>query len=73
MRDMTNFTIRYDVIRDTNITDKYTNESFKNFRYFSDHSNYDTINPCNVTLDELLTILLIEIKDRDDIIKGVNH
>ena len=71
MRDMTNFTIRYDVIGDTTINSiNHNNETYKNFKYFPClDSKYDSSNPCNITIEELLTLLLQEIEDRDNIIK----
>ena len=74
MQDVEGFTVRYDTIKDYNITKmKPLKGVFYNIRYYKSQNTNEcsNANPISVSLEELIILLLNEITDRDITIKNL--
>ena len=73
MQDMEGFTVRYDTIKDYNVSNREHSEVYYNIRYYKSHNTDEcsSTNPTSTTLQELIELLLTEINNRDDIIDNI--
>ena len=79
MRNMTKFTVRYEAITNHNVSERTSDYNISNIRYYQKGrvvGPESSSNPTEVSFDDLITLLLNEIQDRDNIInhiEGIDH
>ena len=79
MRDMTKFTVRYEATTNHDISKRTSDYNISNIRYYQSGRVVDpesSSNPTEISFDDLITLLLTEIQDRENIInhiEGIDH